>query len=204
MKLSELEQYTRGYKLDAKKAVSIICQDDSIDGLHPETRAAIAFMLRKTESKAANKKELTNPFWLAAKFMAKKDVRYYLNYIYSDGNTLTASTGHVLIQVSHKCEPGFYDRLGNLVESPEFAKFPNCERLLADVSNPKPFDISDFKDAGFSGKVSVVSTDDETFFNTEYFALLTRIKADSTVTVTDKVLIFTGPAYIGCIMPIRK
>jgi hypothetical protein len=98
--------------------------DESIDGLHPETRAAIAFMLKKTESKAANKKELDGPFLLAAKFMAKKDVRYYLNYIYSDGNTLTASTSHVLIQVNHKCEPGFYDQLGNLVEPPEFCKIP--------------------------------------------------------------------------------
>jgi hypothetical protein len=203
MKLSDLDHYTRGYKMDAKKAVSILCRDESIDALCPETRAAIAFLLKKTEVKAASKKELTNPFWLASQFMAKKDVRYFLNYICSDGYTLTASTGHVLIQVNHKCDPGFYDRLGNLVEPPEFAKFPDFKNVLV-KTGAKPFELSDFKEAGFSGKIPVVSADDKTFFNADYMALLTRIKADNQVIQTKSHLIFTGDEYQGVIMPIRK
>ncbi|MCK5020277.1 MAG: hypothetical protein KAS32_24775, partial [Candidatus Peribacteraceae bacterium] len=53
-------------------------------------------------------KSKTPDLWVA-KAMAK-DVRYYLNFVYSDGERLMATDGHRLhVLITDKYEPGYYD-----------------------------------------------------------------------------------------------
>ena len=57
-------------------------------------------------------KPKTSEQWVAMA-MANKDVRYYLNYIYSDGNRIMATDGHRLHIVNKSVAQGFYDKQMN-------------------------------------------------------------------------------------------
>ena len=73
-----------------------------------------------------------NDFQWVAQAMAVKDVRYYLNFVYSDGKRLMATDGHRahIIKDDVSYEPGFYDKNGTFIHGPEFAKFPDIDRII--------------------------------------------------------------------------
>lgn len=127
MKYSELTNHTnhaKRLKMTPAQAIAAILQDPATDNLDPITLAAIAMLINKVEKRAATKKDLSNPFWIAAQFMGKDDTRCYLNNIYSNGENLIASDGHRLVRIKQEAEPGFYTASGNLEFEPEHAKYP--------------------------------------------------------------------------------
>ena len=69
--------------------------------------------------------------WVA-KAMAKADVRYYLNYLYSDGKRLLATDGHRLHAMPTDLEAGFYNT--DLVKVDVDARYPDTNRVIPDVS----------------------------------------------------------------------
>jgi len=65
------------------------------------------------------------------KAVAKKDVRHYLNFAYSDGRRLMATDGHRLhIWKTKKYTPGFYDSNMNMAHGTDFAKYPDVDRVI--------------------------------------------------------------------------
>jgi len=66
--------------------------------------------------------------WLV-KSMAKDDVRYYLQYIYSDGKYLVSTDGHRLhAQKGTNYAPGYYD--ANMQPINETAQYPEFTRII--------------------------------------------------------------------------
>ena len=122
---------------DYNKALHVLSNDETLYNLDSETMHAILYLVQKAAKKevAATKATLDNPFKLASLFMSKKDVRYYLNFIYSDGKDLLASSGHVLIRLNNQNKPeGFYDATGAMIHGPEFAKFPKFDSVYKFVN----------------------------------------------------------------------
>ena len=71
--------------------------------------------------------------WVALA-MGNKDVRHYLNYVYSDGNRLIATDGsraHCIRNANYPA--GYYDKQGNLVHDTNFAKFPDIDRVIPET-----------------------------------------------------------------------
>jgi DNA polymerase III sliding clamp (beta) subunit (PCNA family) len=68
--------------------------------------------------------------WVA-KAMGKKDIRYYLNYIYSDGRCLLGTDGHRLHISPTDMDEGFYDTQGNPCKCD--GKFPDVDRIIPEV-----------------------------------------------------------------------
>lgn len=74
----------------------------------------------------------------AASAIAKKDVRYYLNYVYIDKDWVIGTNGHCLHRVpnTNNLEPGYYlpSPAGEhgivLAEPPDFATYPKVERVI--------------------------------------------------------------------------
>lgn len=86
----------------------------------------------------------TNPFKLGILFAGKKDVRPYLNYIYSDGSKLLASNGHIIIIIDHQAEKGFYNGAGLRVDLDW--KYPEFRRdYIKESVEFWPVQIDDFE-----------------------------------------------------------
>ncbi len=94
-----------------------------------------AAMLYAYFAPAIPAKPKTPEQWVA-KAMAKKDVRYYLQYIYSDGARIMATDGHrVHIWHTDQYPAGFYD--ANMVQIEVDGTFPDINRVI-----PKNPDLS--------------------------------------------------------------
>ena len=77
-------------------------------------------------------------------FAAKKDVRYYLNFIQITEDSIVASDGATLLfgTNSGEYEPGYYDpKALVLLHDPDWARYPDFKKLLTEPS--KIIDISD-------------------------------------------------------------
>jgi len=75
-------------------------------------------------------KPKTDWSWVALA-AGKKDVRFYLNYIYSDGKRLMATDGSRLHLVkTDKYEPGYYDRAGTKIHDIDWHTYPNVDRVI--------------------------------------------------------------------------
>jgi hypothetical protein len=118
-------------------AINILLQDPAVDNLQYTSKQAIALLIGKAETKIARKKDLSNPFGIAAKFMAKDDVRYYLNFIYSTGEELHASDGNTAVIVKHAATPGFYTPSGNMAYPETFARFPSLKDAIKNLGVKK-------------------------------------------------------------------
>lgn len=72
------------------------------------------------------------------KAVAKNDVRNYLNYAYSDGRRLIGTDGHRM-HVWHTTlySPGFYDKNMVRIHEPEFARYPEIDRVIPNAKNTK-------------------------------------------------------------------
>lgn len=85
-------------------------------------------------------KKPLDPFKAAALFIGKKDVRNYLNFIYSDGEALTASDGSALIVIKHKAEPGYYDKQGQKIGLE--ARYPRFEKVFNGCTKAEPVELA--------------------------------------------------------------
>jgi hypothetical protein len=88
-------------------------------------------------------KTIKTPLDIAKHSMAKKDVRFYLKYIYVNENHIVATNGHVITCYDNNdnYKPGFYDKNMILVEDQSYARFPNYERAIV-TTDLIPFDIN--------------------------------------------------------------
>jgi len=75
-----------------------------------------------------------NDFQWVAQAMGVKDVRHYLNFIYSDGIRLMATDGSRIHMIKNANYPaGYYDKNGNMVENQDFAKYPDIDRVIPET-----------------------------------------------------------------------
>jgi len=98
-------------------------------GTLPPEEAAIlyAYFLPKG---GANKKDLSTEQWVALA-VGKKDIREYLNYMYSDGKRLMASDGHRLHVAPDVGLPaGYYDSALNRVAHLDGVSYPDVDRVI--------------------------------------------------------------------------
>ena len=214
MNYSELQQYhahAKALKLTAAQAIAAILNDPKTDDLEPATLQALAFLVGKGETKAANKKDINNPFWLAAQFMAKKDVRLDLNFIYANGTELVASNGHVLIKIPHEVEPGYYNPSGNMALSIDEYKYPNFDRVYNQpFFDDKPLNLTKPHYEKMTDEEIPCPTvgwningNNEIWFKKQYIDLLLKIGVKQSVISTNyTALKFETDRFSGIVMPI--
>lgn len=77
------------------------------------------------------KKPKTMFDWVA-KAMAKDDVRYYLNFVHVTEKRMAGTDGHRLHIAPNTdgLEPGFYDKNGTKLHDPDYASFPDIDRVM--------------------------------------------------------------------------
>ena len=220
MKYSDLTyhaSHAKRRKMTPAQAIAAILQDPATDNLDPITLAAIAMLINKGEKQATTKKDLSNPFWIAAQFMAKEDVRYYLNNIYSDGENLIASDGHRHVRIKHKAEPGFYTAAGNLEFGPDHAKFPAFDRVYNQQwLDDQPIELALFADEKMMGtekpfpvvaytvreKENVLT---QVWFNRAYIETVQKLGiSHATIAANFTALKFEHDNFDGVVMPIRE
>jgi hypothetical protein len=115
--------------------------DRGLDAEDITTLAAAYQMLSSAESKS---KKMTDFGWVALAVADNKDVRPYLQYVYSDGENLVATDGHrIHVLETTDYEQGFYDPKSGEKLSEEDAKYvgqyPDWKRLMWS-KKPNPFD----------------------------------------------------------------
>jgi hypothetical protein len=169
---------------------------------------------KATQKKALAKlKPSDSPFKLASLFRAKKDVRYYLNAIYSDGENLIASDGHAIIKINHTVPAGWYHDNG-IVNPDMDAKFPDFMRVYntksTDTANGcNPLDANNewyMMDAKKPYQIVRVTSDankDGIWFNADYIDRARRAGATAYY-LCEGSLYFTGPNFDGFVMHICK
>jgi hypothetical protein len=91
-------------------------------------KRALAYYINASQKKDFKKIKNDCPFKLVSNFIGKKDVRYFLNYIYSNGEELIGSNGHVLIKVKHAIDSGFYTK--EKVKIDMDTKYPNFDKVF--------------------------------------------------------------------------
>jgi len=121
-----------GKAMSLETIISMIDRENGYNNLSSNILNVLHYLIQKQVGKEIKARPITDPFKLASLFMGKKDVRYYLNYVYSDGIFLTASNGHIAAKIKHQCDPGYYDGAGNLqadvdAKYPDFTKVISCE-----------------------------------------------------------------------------
>lgn len=91
---------------------------------------------------ATPKKPKTDFQWVA-QAAGKKDVRYYLNYVYVDEKNIVATDGHRLHMIpnSDNIEPGYYLPNGDKAHGPDFAKYPDYEQVKPATGEIKEYNI---------------------------------------------------------------
>lgn len=117
-------------KINKAKAFQIIndlsegkTEGDEIKILASELATLYSFFLPPVPKKPKTPEE-----WVALA-LPKNDVRFYLNYRYSDGNRLMASDGHRLhVYKTDKYPVGFYDTAMNSVEVD--GRYPEIDRVI--------------------------------------------------------------------------
>jgi hypothetical protein len=72
--------------------------------------------------------------WLAG-FVAKKDTREYLRYLYSDGARIVATNGHILAWFPSDLPAGYYcPKTGAPVAGMDGIRFPDINRVIPEIS----------------------------------------------------------------------
>ena len=74
--------------------------------------------------------KIKSPFHWLVKARGDKDVRYYLNHVYSDGKRLISTDGHRAHVFNEKRPAGWYDDNEQLVHKPDWATYPDIDSVL--------------------------------------------------------------------------
>ena len=87
--------------------------------------------------------KIKSPFHWCVKAKGKKDVRYYLNHVYSDGVRTMATDGHRLHVINEVREKGWYDNNDQLIHQDGYANYPDMDRV---IPSGKGFTLLNFDD----------------------------------------------------------
>jgi hypothetical protein len=147
------------------------------------------------------KKPTTPEQWVALA-MAKNDIRYYLNHIYSDGGRLMATDGHRLhVYKTNKYPVGFYDQNMNLIEVD--ATYPQIDRVIPENATRYEFEESP-ETAELSSKYPKIKHGFNWFMKSYIDAA--RVWVSTTQFKTcgkDKAVLVENDDCFAVIMPIR-
>lgn len=77
-------------------------------------------------------KKVTSNFQWVAQAIGRKDVRYYLNYVYVTSSQFIGTDGHRLHVAPNDTGlvPGFYFANGDMAHDTDYAIYPDWERIL--------------------------------------------------------------------------
>jgi len=87
-------------------------------------------------------KTAKEPWKWVAKAVPTNDVRYYLNYLYSDGGRLIGTDGHRMHFIETDLKAGFYNPK-TLDPITVDGRFPDIERVIPKKTNFKEYVLSD-------------------------------------------------------------
>jgi len=207
-----LETKTPG--IDADKALKILLECETLDRCASVEILAICWLVQATQKKALAKlKPSDSPFKLASLFRAKKDIRCYLNAIYSDGEKLLGCDGHTIIRINHTVPKGFYHDNGIINPYIE-AVFPDLSRVDKTINTQSynecnPLDANNERDMMGAKKpfqvvrVTSEANKDGLWFNADYIDRARRAGATAYY-LCEGSLYFTGPNFDGFVMQIGK
>jgi len=85
--------------------------------------------------------KVKNPFHWCVKARGRKDVRAYLNHVYSDGERTLASDGHRVHIIGVTRASGWYDDNEQLIHAADWARYPDINRVLP-TDEGVPLDLS--------------------------------------------------------------
>ena len=138
MKISEVATFIRNNPKAVKsskpfdmlrQAVESSGESETVTLSLAEVAALYAHFMPKTVRASAG----VFDFAWVARAMAKKDVRYYLNYVYSDGARTIATDGRRMHVLAGQSLPqGYYTAAGDQVD--EDAKYPDIDRVIPQYS----------------------------------------------------------------------
>jgi hypothetical protein len=135
-------------KADVFEALLKLIENDTNEGNAP------TFAYLYSQFQPARTAKPKNVFQWVAKAMAKKDVRFYLNYVYIDDEYVVATDGHRLHLTPNNelLAQGHYDRNENKIDIDE--KFANYKRVIQ-------FDGVEYHNAKYITKTVIHNTGDK-------------------------------------------
>ena len=143
--------------------------------------------------------------WVTKAVAGKSNVRTYLQHMYSDGEYLIATNGHLLHGIPTKLPAGFYDTAGNQITVSD--EYPDWRGALIEENFNTEITIADLPTATVGGN-PVVNLIGDTWVNLRYLQAVAN--GAPTVTVTGHMgeyrsVRFTGPfpGSFAVIMPVR-
>lgn len=142
------------------------------------------------------------------KAVAKKDVRHYLKYAYSDGKRLIGTDGHRLHFAPTSLPEGYYDSQLNLCDVD--ARYPDVDRVIPDKAETLNGFTLDSCEVQEVGRYTAVNLFKDLWVDRRYAldAMNSNPKAGCTIecyTNAESPIRLTGPfpETVAVIMPIR-
>jgi len=126
------------------------------------------------------KKAKTSEQW-CCKAVAKKDVRYYITQVYSDGHRLAGTDGHRIHYVPTTLEEGFYCPK-SMIKTDMDAKFPDIDRII-DCKRPEltELDVTKAPTKLTSENIEVIQIADKVWLQKQW--LLEALNGETLVTL---------------------
>ncbi len=145
--------------------------------------------------------------WVALA-MGNKDVRYYLNFVYSDGKRLMATDGHRLHLVyTDDYKPGFYDKAGTWLHDTDFAKFPDVNRIIPETDKQIKLDSMELNhDMTASKEYQRIYDFDEIRVCSKYLDQAIEYQNTNTIHYLnkDRAVVIRNNDKLAVVMPMRK
>lgn len=214
-------------KSDAFNALRRIIREVEQSNIEHDDLAAATIDLARLYAHfmPAQPKRPKTAFDWVAKAMSKKDARYYLNFVHVTPEKIQATDGHRLHIVPNVdgLEPGFYGAEGVRLHGPEYARFPDTERV-----QPSPnhcgrawhsLKLADLKTGSRTTKDGVIhwyefpTADDESprrvHVNKSYVDQLASMDPSESLRVNaggmgDSLLVELSGERIAVMMPLRQ
>jgi len=123
---------------------------------------------------------IKNPFHWLVKAHGNKDVRFYLNHVYSDGARLLSTDGHRLHVINEVKPAGWYDDNKVLVHEPSWAKYPDIEKIMP-TGNREEIKLSEIEINVLDEKTTVYLMSNEAGMNKKYVDEACALSDDHTI-----------------------
>lgn len=223
--LSRIAESARNVRFVRNKAMAFNSVKTIIENLTEEQERELHGELARlyaTFQPAAPKKPKTLFDWVA-KAVGWKDKRQYLRFIYVTDERMIGTDGHRVHIAPNQdgLEPGYYDANGVKVHNPDFAKFPEIDRVVPTqlTSHGRKIvkaKISDIETGAFTSNKTVFNyykfqlEDNFVAFNMSYVNDMLSLEDDDAVmhwsigAATDVVAMADlSHGREACIMPMR-